>query len=92
MTPESIRVHPDVVSQRLQDEVVLVNLQTNRIFALNRTAARFWELLAANTDRDEIVRIMCGEFEVSEDHLRTEIDSLLSSLAKEHLVAGGEAA
>ena len=92
MTPQDIRIHPDVVSQRLQDEVVLVNLQTNRIFALNRTAARFWELLAADTDPEEIVRIMCGEFDVSEDHLRAEIDSLLSSLAKEQLVAGGEAA
>ncbi len=91
MTPETtIRAHPDVVAQRLDDEVVLVNLQTNRIFALNATAARFWELLTAGVEREEIVRIMCDEFEVEVAHLEGEIDSLLSSLAKEQLVAAGD--
>ena len=91
MTPHApIRAHPDVVAQRLDDEVVLVNLQTNRIFALNATAARFWELLTAGHDREEIVRVMCDEFEVDAGHLEGEIDSLLSSLASEQLVAAGD--
>ena len=37
--------NPDVVFRRLDDEVVLVNMKTNLIYALNPTAARFWELL-----------------------------------------------
>ena len=45
---------PDVVARRVDDEVVLVNLQTNRIFALNSTGARFWELLEGGADRVEI--------------------------------------
>ena len=38
----------------VDDEVVLVNLQTNRIFALNPTGARFWELLEGGAGRAEI--------------------------------------
>ena len=86
----TIRAHPDVVAQRLEDEVVLVNLQTNRIFALNPTAARYWELLVGGNDQEQIVRIMCDEFDVGEDHLRAEIHSLVSSLASEQLVAAGD--
>jgi len=32
----------DVVARRLEDEIVLVHLQKNRIYSLNRTGARFW--------------------------------------------------
>ncbi len=82
----AIRAHPDVVSQRLDDEVVLVNLQTNRIFALNPTAARYWELLVDGHSQEEIVDVMTAEFDVSAEHLRGEIASLVAALSDEHLV------
>ena len=46
--------NPDVVSRRLGDDTVLVHLKTNRIFALNPTGARFWELLLEGMNRGEI--------------------------------------
>lgn len=42
MAEQSYQPNPDVVAQRVQDEVVLVNLRTNEIYTLNRTAARAW--------------------------------------------------
>jgi hypothetical protein len=80
------RPSPDVVYQRLEDEVVLVNLQTNRIFALNATGARFWELLQTGVDRAEIERQLLGEFEVDASTLAREVDALLRALADEDLV------
>jgi hypothetical protein len=50
----NLRPHPDVVAQRLGEEVALVNLQTNRIFELNRTGACLWDLLCKGCDRSEI--------------------------------------
>jgi hypothetical protein len=76
----------DVVGQRLGDEIVLVNLQTNRIFELSRTAGRFWELLQSDTDRDRIQRQLLEEFEASEEQVSGEVDRLISSLAAEGLV------
>ena len=78
---------PDVVSRRLADEVVLVNLRTNRIFALNRSAARFWELFDAGRPRAEIAETLVSEFEVEREHVDREIDGILSSLSAEGLVA-----
>ena len=76
----------DVVGQRLGDEVVLVSLQTNRIFELNRTGARFWELLQSERDRSRIEQRLMEEFEVSEEELSAEVDQLIKSLADEELV------
>lgn len=84
------RVDPDVVAQRVTDEVVIVHLRTNRVFLLNRTGARFWELLNAGFDRDAIVQTMRSEFDVEEPELRREIDEFTRVLSAEELVHGDD--
>lgn len=79
-------VNPDVVHQRVDDEVVLVHLKTNQIFALNETGARFWELLAAGGTREQIEATMGAEFDVAPHVLSAEIDGLLATLAREDMV------
>lgn len=85
MRPE-VRPSPDVVAQELEGEVVLVNLRTNRIFALNRTGARLWQLLTSGADRSGIQRELRREFDVDSAELDHEIDLLLAHLAAEGLV------
>ncbi|MGI8873766.1 MAG: PqqD family protein [Egibacteraceae bacterium] len=76
----------DVVGQKLGDEVVLVNLQTNRIFELNHTGARFWDLLQSETDRGRIEQQLGEEYDVAAEDLSDELDELVSQLAEEKLV------
>jgi Coenzyme PQQ synthesis protein D (PqqD) len=78
---------PDVVYRELEGEIVLVHLGTNRIYSLNETGARFWELLAGGGDRAEIERQLLDEFAIDPDDLRQEIDAMLVSLANEGLVS-----
>ena len=87
-TQRARRLEPsqDVVGQRLGDEVVLVSLDTNRIFELNRTGARFWELLQSESDRSRIEQRLLEEFEVSREELSSEVDRLVKSLTDEELV------
>jgi hypothetical protein len=68
------------------DEVVLVHLKTNQIYALNETGARFWELLAEETSRDEIVATLTAEFTVSTDQLEREITALVGELERAGMV------
>lgn len=76
----------DVVSRRLEDEVVLVNLRSNRIFSLNRTGARYWELLLGGNRRAEIAQQLAREFGVEPDEVAKEIDKLEQELVSEGLV------
>lgn len=84
-----LRPHADVVWRRLEDEVVLVQLQTNRIYSLNATAARAWELLSAGADRSEIERALLDEFEVDAGDLCSSLDDLLQRLSEADLVSRG---
>ena len=65
-------------------------MRTNRIYELNRTGARFWELLCAGNCRAKIQQIMSQEFDVSEAELDREIKALLTSLENERLITSYE--
>jgi hypothetical protein len=86
--PGSIRLRAssEVVAQRLDDSIVLVHLGTNRIHELNRTGARFWELLEEEGDRARIEERLLEEFEVPESQLSEEVDGLVERFVAEDLV------
>jgi hypothetical protein len=67
------------------DEVVLVHLKTNRIHSLSPTGARFWELLSDGMTRPEIEAKLVEEYDVSQDQVSAEIDSLVAMLRAEGL-------
>ncbi len=70
---------------------MLVHLRTNRIYTLNATAARFWELLASGMERDALKRALGEEFDVDGVDLDQEIDGLLADLSDQGLVLDGDA-
>lgn len=75
----------EVVSQRMGDEIVLIHLGTNRIYQMNRTSARVWELLSAGHDLESIRAVMCEEFDVDEASLMREMEAFLQLLTEEKL-------
>jgi len=80
------RVNRDAVAQRVGEEVVLVHLTTDRMYALNETAARAWELLCAGHDAPAVRDRMLQEFEVSPHQIGDELDRLVRWLQTEELI------
>ena len=85
---ETFRPQPDVVSRRLDEQTVLVNLRTNRIFELNRTGAQLWDLLGDGSSESRIVERLGAEFDVPQEQLEREVRALLESLLDEGLISG----
>jgi len=83
---DQVRADPDVVAQRLGDEVVVVHLRTNQIFILNRTGARFWELIESGSDLDSVREKMLTEFEVEESQLMKELEDFVAHLSDAELI------
>jgi len=76
-----VRVHPEVIAQRVEDELVLVHLETNQIYNLNSSAARLWELLGSGLDVDEAKQQLVQEFEVSMEQIDRDTAVVLKLLA-----------
>jgi hypothetical protein len=77
---------PEVVTQRVEGETVLVHLRTNEIYALNSTASRAWDLLATGTNREAVQEELQREFDVPSDQIRNEIDTLIANLIEKKLL------
>jgi hypothetical protein len=80
------RVVTGVVAQRLGDEMVLIHPKTDRIFLLNRTGARVWELLSDQLDLDGTQEKLCQEFGGEPDQIRRDVEQLVFSLTKEQFI------
>jgi hypothetical protein len=68
----------DVIAKRLGESAVVIHLSSNRIYELNETGARVWELLCQGFDVDGIVRQLVEEFEVDDVRAAVEVEDLLT--------------
>ena len=84
----AMRRNSEVIAKRLDQATVLVDVPTSRIFELNETGTRVWELLGDGLDADSIMRRLVDEFDI--DHLRAAADlkDLLARLRAEGLIEG----
>lgn len=76
----------DILEQTLHEEIVLVNLRTNQIYALNETGARLWQLLREGGSRQQIEKALLAEFAITAEELTVEIDQLIAELIQRDLV------
>lgn len=86
LTGRSLKINPDVLFQRLENDAVLLHMKNDRFYNLNRTGTRLWELLSEGQDLVHIQEQMLKEFDVEPAALQKEIKDLIVSLQKEDLV------
>jgi hypothetical protein len=87
MTTEPMKPARHVLTRQLPGGAVLVHLQTNRIFELNATAARIWELLGSGVPPADLASRLTGEFAIDAETAAAEVKALLDLLAREGLLA-----
>jgi hypothetical protein len=84
----ALRRNPEVLAKRLDNVTVLVDVPTSRIFELNETGSRIWELLGEGLEPDSIMRRLVNEFEVEHAEAEEEVNKLLVRLRAEGLLEG----
>ncbi len=86
LTAESlIQPTANVVWRRVEDSIIVVHLDTNKTYELNRTAGRLWELLDGGSSYGDALATLGAEFEVGDEELRSEASKLISLLLEERL-------
>ena len=76
----------DVISRKMVDDVVLVNLNTEQIYTLNETGARFWELLESGKSIDQILVELLKKYDITEAELLSEIHAIVDQLLERGLI------
>lgn len=88
MTVDPMRPAPDVVSRKVGDELVLLDLQRGVYFGLDEVGARIWALMLDNGDASTIVARLADEYEAPRRQLEEGVNQLLLELQSQGLLVG----
>jgi len=83
---QTVQVLPDVLSQEVSGETVLLDLNNENYFGLNAVGTRIWQLLQEQNNLEKIYDILLDEYEVDARKLRNDFDDIISQLIDTGLI------
>jgi hypothetical protein len=86
MLDKKIKPYSQVTCTELEDEAVLLNLETKTYYTLNKPAIYVWQLLSNGINLSEIVHRVREEFVVDEETAEKNVCDLIDELVREKLV------
>ena len=89
---QTITLSPEVISQEVSGETVLLDLESENYFGLDEVGTRIWQLIKESGDLQAIYNTLLDEYEVEEQRLQTDLEALLGEIAGLGLITLKEAA
>jgi hypothetical protein len=87
LRPDSPLIRSDhPLAADLDDETVLMSLESGHYYGLEGTARRIWELLAAPRTVADLSRQLAAEYQVSPEQCAAEILPFIEELRREGLL------
>lgn len=74
------------ISGQLHDELVMMDIDQGRYFALNPVATRIWQLLQSPLGLDDLCRKLLDEYEVDERRCFGEVEAHLQEMLQLGLI------
>ena len=89
---DRFNISDEVLSQEVNGETVLLDLDGESYFGLNEVGTRIWQLISAESTVTEVLNTLSDEYDASREQLENDVGELLAKLADAGLVkrvAGG---
>ena len=81
------KIAEDVLSKTVNDEEVIVNLNTGTYFGLNPTGTVIWNHLKLGSDTSVILNDLLEQFEASEDELQQDLEQFVAHLQSQNMLS-----
>ena len=87
-----VRAAEDVLLRELEGESVLLDLRTEMYFGLDTVGTRMWHVVTGAPSVDDACSTLLGEYEVTPELLRADLEALLGQLLDQGLLEQPEVA
>ncbi len=81
---QKVTISSEVLSQEVDGETVLLDLESENYFGLDEVATRIWQLLKDGDSLQTVFNTLLGEYDVDEKQLEKDLQEHLA-----HLVGAG---
>lgn len=83
---DRVHVPDDVLISNLQDESVILNLDSERYFGLDDVGTRMLSVLSTSSSIEAAYESLAAEYDVDREVLRQDLTTLIESLLQQGLV------
>lgn len=83
---DCVRVPDDVLISNLQEELVILNLDSERYFGLNNVGTRFLSVLTTSDSIEAAYKRLLSEYNVDSQMLRQDLIELIENLLEKGIV------
>lgn len=85
-TTEQYTVHPKIVSETIDGEVIILNLDRGRYYSLTRAGTDAWNALGRAASAPEIVEELLARYRGTRSEVEQAVEQLLDHLRREELI------
>lgn len=83
---QHLSLSADALYRKMDDEIVILDMQSGQYFGLNEVGARIWMLGEQGESLEAIFTTLMGEFDVEAEKLRQDMIQVISDLVEEGLL------
>ncbi len=84
--PKKVKISDNVLFQEIDNEYVLLNMESEQYFGLDEIGAKVWHIISEDGNTERVLNQIMGEYNVSIEELTSDISRLLHELNNEHLI------
>ncbi len=76
-----------ILTGRVNDELVILDVEKGKYLGLNSVATRIWDLLEKEMDIEELCTILLEEYDVHPAECRTDVEQCIQQMLSESLIS-----
>ena len=84
---QKITISSEVLSQEVDGETVLLDLESESYFGLDEVGTRIWQLLNETSNLQTVFDTLLGEYDVDEKQLEKDLQDHVAHLVEEGLIS-----
>jgi len=85
-TDTTIKRNNEVFASEIDDEVVMMNIQSGKYFGMDAIGSRIWQLVEEKIRVKDIIAQLLEEYDVTEEQCRSDVLEFLNELYEQNLV------
>ena len=84
----AMKIPDQVISKKLQDEEVILELKSGTYYGLNDTGTFIFDLVKNGHSKAAIAQKLADEYEIGPEQAKEDVDSFLAEMKSESLLCG----
>ena len=85
-TDTYIKRNNEVFASEIDEEIVMMNIQSGKYFGMDAIGSRIWELIDEKIRVKDIISTLLEEYDVTEEQCRKDVLDFLNELYDQQLV------